>query len=128
MAISISWILSSGVIFLKNICIYMKENQRKKSAPPAFQIVIALRDLVLLIQSKKRGKHPWKSVTFSKVAGFRTLFLGTPLGGCFWWVSDLWMGPHFFSNWFGFFIDSKRNLSSSIVCSNNFYVHNFSMK
>ena len=30
----------------------------------------ALRDLVPFVQSKKREKHPWKSVTFSKVAGF----------------------------------------------------------
>ena len=30
----------------------------------------ALRDLVPLVQFKKREKHPWKSVTFSKIAGF----------------------------------------------------------
>ena len=30
----------------------------------------ALRDLVPFVQFKKREKHPWKSVTFSKVAGF----------------------------------------------------------
>ena len=30
----------------------------------------ALRDLVLFVQFKKREKHPWMSVTFSKVAGF----------------------------------------------------------
>ena len=30
----------------------------------------ALRDLVLFVQFKKREKHPWRSVTFSKVAGF----------------------------------------------------------
>ena len=30
----------------------------------------ALRDLVPSIQFKKREKHPWRSVTFSKVAGF----------------------------------------------------------
>ena len=28
----------------------------------------ALRDLVSFVQFKKREKHPWKSVTFSKVA------------------------------------------------------------
>ena len=27
----------------------------------------ALRDLVPFVQSKKREKHPWRSVTFSKV-------------------------------------------------------------
>ena len=29
----------------------------------------ALRDLVSFVQFKKREKHPWRSVTFSKVAG-----------------------------------------------------------
>ena len=28
-----------------------------------------LRDLVTFVQFKKREKHPWTSVTFSKVAG-----------------------------------------------------------
>ena len=30
----------------------------------------ALRDLVSFAQFKKREKHPWRSVTFSKVAGW----------------------------------------------------------
>ena len=29
----------------------------------------ALRDLEPFVQFKKRQKHPWRSVTFSKVAG-----------------------------------------------------------
>ena len=29
----------------------------------------ALRDLIPFVQFKKREKHPWRSVTFSKVAG-----------------------------------------------------------
>ena len=29
----------------------------------------ALRDLVSFVQFKARDKHPWRSVTFSKVAG-----------------------------------------------------------
>ena len=28
----------------------------------------ALRDLVLFVQFKKREKHPWRSVNFSKIA------------------------------------------------------------
>ena len=32
--------------------------------------ICALRDLVPFVQFKKREKHPWRSVTFSKVAGF----------------------------------------------------------
>ena len=28
-----------------------------------------LRDLVPFVQFKKREKHPWRSVTFNKVAG-----------------------------------------------------------
>ena len=35
-----------------------------------FAICDALRDLVPLVQLKKRQKHPWRSVTFSKVTGF----------------------------------------------------------
>ena len=34
-----------------------------------FQKWDALRDLVPFAQIKKREKHPWRSVTFSKVAG-----------------------------------------------------------
>ena len=30
----------------------------------------ALRDLVPFVQFKKRKKHPWRSVNFSKVADF----------------------------------------------------------
>ena len=30
----------------------------------------ALRDLVSLVQFKKREKHPWRSATFSKIAGY----------------------------------------------------------
>ena len=30
----------------------------------------ALLDLVPFVQFKKRGKHPWRSVNFSKVSGF----------------------------------------------------------
>ena len=33
------------------------------------QIFGALRDLVPFVQFKKREKHPWRSVNFSKVAG-----------------------------------------------------------
>ena len=29
----------------------------------------ALRDMVVFVQFKKREKHPWRSVNFSKVAG-----------------------------------------------------------
>ena len=45
----------------------------------------ALHDLVIFAQFKKRVKHPWKSVNFSKVAGFSLqLYLKlTLLHGCF---------------------------------------------
>ena len=36
----------------------------------ALTICGALRDLVPFVQFKKREKHPWRSVNFSKVAGF----------------------------------------------------------
>ena len=34
----------------------------------------ALRDLVQFVQFKKREKHPWRSVNFSKVAGCLQLY------------------------------------------------------
>ena len=38
--------------------------------PSVINICDALRDLVAFVQFKKREKHPWRSVNFSKVAGF----------------------------------------------------------
>ena len=45
----------------------------------------ALRDLVPFAQFKKRENHPWRSVNFNKVAGFKpaTLLKLTLLHGCF---------------------------------------------
>ena len=45
----------------------------------------ALYDLVPCVQFKKREKHPWRSVTFSKVAGLKptTLLKLTLLHRCF---------------------------------------------
>ena len=34
----------------------------------------SLRDLVPFVQFRKGKKHPWRSVTFSKVAGFSLQF------------------------------------------------------
>ena len=39
------------------------------------RVLNALRDLVSFVQFKKRDKHPWRSVTFNKVAGFSLLTL-----------------------------------------------------
>ena len=44
--------------------------------PPAIcvtDICDTLRDLVIFVQFKKREKHSWRSVNFSKVAGFSLL-------------------------------------------------------
>ena len=48
-------------------------------------ICSALHDLVPFVQFKKREKHPWRSVTFSKVAGLKpaTLLKLTLLNRCF---------------------------------------------
>ena len=45
----------------------------------------ALRDMVPFVQFKKREKHPWRSVIFSKVASFSpaTLLKVTHFHGCF---------------------------------------------
>ena len=40
----------------------------------SYTICDALRDLVPFVQFKKREKHPWRSVNFSKVAGFNTQY------------------------------------------------------
>ena len=40
----------------------------------------ALRDLVPFVQFKKPEKHPWRSITFSKVAGFKALSCRLPNG------------------------------------------------
>ena len=41
-----------------------------------YYICDALRDLVPFVQFKKREKHPWRNVTFSKVLLKETLFHG----------------------------------------------------
>ena len=40
----------------------------------AQQICDALRDLVPFVQFTKREKHPWRSVNFSKVAGWKPIY------------------------------------------------------
>ena len=49
------------------------------------KICDVLRDLVVIVQFKKRGKYPRKNVTFSKVTGFyhATLLKVTAIQGCF---------------------------------------------
>ena len=42
-----------------------------------------MRDLVPFVHVKKRGKHPWRNVAFTKVAGFATLLKVTLVHGCF---------------------------------------------
>ena len=49
------------VIYMLFLCYYMLY---------VISICDALRDLVPFVQLKKQEKHPWRSVTFSKVAGF----------------------------------------------------------
>ena len=49
-----------------NIIVYYEENRVQRTTSI---ICVALRDLVPSAQFKKREKHPWRSVTFSKVAG-----------------------------------------------------------
>ena len=38
----------------------------------------ALRNLVPIVQFKKREKHPWRDVTFSNVAGHELFLLSAP--------------------------------------------------
>ena len=43
----------------------------KKLSEELYSNCDALRNLVPLVQFKKREKHPWRNVSFSKVAGFK---------------------------------------------------------
>ena len=47
---------------------------RTKGIIKGIKICDALRDLLPFVQFKKREKHPWRSVYFSKVAGFFNLY------------------------------------------------------
>ena len=40
-----------------------------------YKVCDAVRDLVLFVQFKKRGKRPWRSAPFSIVAGFSNVSL-----------------------------------------------------
>ena len=42
----------------------------KQGLTSDYQYIDVLRDFMPFAQFKKREKHPWRSVTFSKVAGF----------------------------------------------------------
>ena len=57
-----------------NTASFDNELKRFTSVPgiTSFEICGALRDLVPFVQFKKREKHPWRSVTFSKVAGSKS--------------------------------------------------------
>ena len=63
----------------------MKQKIKKFHWEKSWNISGALRDLVPFVQFKKREKHPWRSVNFSKVAGWKpaTLLRLTLLHGCF---------------------------------------------
>ena len=50
------------MVFLVRFCV-------KKFMKLSENICDALRNLLPFVQFKKREKHPWRSVTFSKVAG-----------------------------------------------------------
>ena len=53
----------------------MKDLSSSAKLKSLISICGALRDLVRSAQLKKREKHPWRSITFSKVAGFKKKFL-----------------------------------------------------
>ena len=48
----------------------MRVNKIKRKYSYKLDKYDILSDLVPFVQFKKREKHPWRSVTFSKVAGF----------------------------------------------------------
>ena len=56
-------------ILLAYLLSFMSVNISPKNNQYQGNICDALRDLVPFVQFKKREKHPWRSVNFSKVAG-----------------------------------------------------------
>ena len=85
-----------------------------------------LRNLVPFVQIKKREKHPWRSVTFSKVAGF---CLKVTKGN-----TPLWVFSKFFKLYKWFQIAQLTNQNHTISINNqagpgkNYLILNFTMK
>ena len=65
--------ISRAMLFVPALII-MASGLRHAAGLAMFNICDALRDLVPFVQFKKREKHPWRSVNFSKVAGFSLVF------------------------------------------------------
>ena len=59
-----------AIIPLQQKVIFVSFNAVKR-IQELFFICGALHDLVPFVQFKKREKHPWRNVDFSKVAGFK---------------------------------------------------------
>ena len=57
---------SELILGIQQLGIYTKLPHKRQS------ICDALRNLILIVQFKKCEKHPWGSVTFSKVEDFNT--------------------------------------------------------
>ena len=63
--------LASFFVIIKSIVVARGVNFGAKVTKSMYLLICgALHDLVPPVQFKKREKHPWRSVTFSKVAGF----------------------------------------------------------
>ena len=75
----------SIIYFAKASSRYLAKMTFRFGFKKSFDKCGALRDLVPFVQFKKHEKHPWRSVNFSKVAGFKpaTLLKLTLLHGCF---------------------------------------------
>ena len=54
------------IVLFREIWIKQSISETTESNPPIYD---ALRNLVPFVQFKKREKHPWRSVIFSKIAG-----------------------------------------------------------
>ena len=69
----LQWNNSHGTLRLESHGINWKYSLHKKifSIEDFFSKCGTLRDLVPILQFKKREKHPWRRVNFSKVAHFR---------------------------------------------------------
>ena len=62
------WKFGFILIFILLNSVSYRNSLRLEAVPKKDAICGALRDLVAFVQFKKREKHPWRSVNFSKVA------------------------------------------------------------
>ena len=70
--------MEDGPALIKDLVLQLKEPIARLLTALVGSICGALHDLVPFVQFKKREKHPWRSVNFSKVAACNFTKINTP--------------------------------------------------